>query len=342
MRRIIVAAATVAALVGSGQAATALKPSPTAQAPSSRTITAVPGQKTAIAGKFTRRDGRRPIVLQRQVGGKWKLVTRSRTSARGTYRISFKAPTTATSYRVVAPKIRRAGKKLPARTSPVTVVRPRAADVPGASGVLAYEVVALGSKTIERGTQDDRLCGSISSTITRQTTANTPTADSPKIWKEGLPEGGVRSVNIYPDVSSTYTDDLTGCKHVSDTSSQVESCRITRDESKLYPTDRFTVSVQITPGSATGEVLFFPPSARNIGYPGGADSVCNVQEMVNGPMIPVADRTQKLPLSVLLGSKPFTVRSVGIYKSDSAKDGIRTVLTSNWDQSITLRRVASR
>ena len=70
--------------------------------------------------------------------------------------------------------------------------------------------------------------------------------------------------------------------------------------------------------------------------------MCRVKELVNGPLVPVAERTQKIPVSVLFGSKAFKVHTAGIFKSDSTKDGIRTVLTSNWDQSITLRRVASR
>jgi hypothetical protein len=313
-------------------------------ASSDRTITATTGQKVAITGRFPRRDGRRPIRLQRLSGHTWKVVARGRTTPRGLYRISVKAPARATSYRVVAPRVRRAGRTLPARTSPITVVGPRStpAPAPGDVGVITYEVVALGSKTIERGIQSDATCGAIAATRTRQTTGTRPTSGSPKTWREGAPEDGVRSVNIYPDVFSTYVDDLSGCKTSPVSAEQVVPCQTSRDQASQYPTDRMTVSVRIPRGATMGEVVFFPPSARNLGYPGAWDESCRVKELRNGAPIPLADRTQRVPVSVLLGWQPFKVHSAGIFKDDSTRDGVRTELRSTWDQSITLRRVPSR
>ncbi len=434
MRRILGAAA-IAALVAATlpaqaqahRGATGADVRPAAGA----TKTGIAGESVVVSGTFARRDAQRAVTLQLKSGRAWKTVGKGRTSARGAYRLSLRVPARTTTYRVVAPKARKGGRTLPARTSRVSTVRPvtqqvrlsfgtnvtsggvvkavvrtsphrakrpislqvrsggawrtlRTVAAPakgpttitaaapaagtydlravagsfrgaasassalsrmtvglGAKDVIAYEVVALGSKTIQRGVQSDAMCGEIASTVTRQTTAATPTADSPKVWREGLAFGGNREVEVYPDVSSTYVDQLSGCKTLAPAG--VQPCEMTVDQGAQYPTDRMTVAVRIAKGASVGEVVFFPPRGRNLGYPGAWDERCRVKELQdNRQQIPLADRTVKVPVATLIGSKPFTVSTEGLFKNEFERDGVHTTKSGSWQQSITLRRVAAR
>ncbi len=278
----------------------------------------------------------RPISIQVSNGGAWRTLKTVKAAARGNTSIAVTAPAMGQwNLRAVAGSFRGA----PGVGSPVS----RLTVAPGAKDVIAYEVVALGSKTIERGTQTDTTCGEISSEVTRQTTASRPTADSPKVWREGLPVDGKRQVDVYPDVSSTYVDHLKGCKFKPLVMADVDPCEIDVDHSKQYPTDRMTVNVRIAKGASTGEVVFFPPRGRNLGYPGAWDDRCRVKELQdNSQQIPMASRTVRLPLSTLLSTKPFTVKTQGVFKNEFERDGVKTSKSGSWVQSITLRRVAAR
>lgn len=434
MRRILGAAAMAAlvatALPAPAQAATDSQP--VRGAASSTVRTGIAGETLSITGTFSRKDARRAVSLQVQSGGRWKAVSKGRTSSRGAYRLNLRVPAKPAKYRVVAPRTKKNGRTLAARRSSVGTVRPvtqqvrfsfgtnvvsggvlravvrtsphragrpisiqvsnggawrtlrtvkaaargntsvtvtapamgqwnvravagsfrgaaasgspvsRMTVAPGAKDVIAYEVVALGSKTIERGTQSDATCGEISSEVTRQTTASRPTADSPKVWREGLAFDGNRQVDVYPDVSSTYVDHLKGCRTAAPPAN-VQPCEIDVDDSSQYPTDRMTVNVRIAKGASTGEVVFFPPRGRSLGYPGAWDDRCRVKELQdNSQQIPLASRTVRLPLSTLVGTKPFTVKTQGLFKNEFERDGVKTSKSGSWVQSITLRRVAAR
>lgn len=292
------------------------------------------GVVRAVVRTSPHRAGR-PISLQVSNGGAWRTLRTVAAATRGSTTISAKAPTMGQwNLRAVAGSFRGAA----AAGSPVS----RMTVAPSASDVIAYEVVALGSKTIERGVQSDATCGEISSEVTRQTTSSRPTADSPRVWREGLPVDGKRQVDVYPDVASTYVDHLKGCKTAAPPA-DVQPCEMDVDDSAQYPTDRMTVNVRIAKGASTGEVVFFPPRAKNLGYPGAWDSRCRVRELQdNSQQIPLAARTVKVPVATLLGTKPFEVESQGLFKNEIDRDGVRTSKSGSWVQSITLRRVATR
>ncbi|WP_019143833.1 hypothetical protein [Aeromicrobium massiliense] len=426
-----IAALVATALPAQAQAQTDPSPGHRVHASASAVRSGIAGESTAISGKFSRKDARRPITLQLQSGGKWRAVSKGRTTSKGTYRLTVRFPARTAKYRVVAPRTKQGKRTLSARKSRVGTLRPVAQQVrlsfgtnvmsggvlravvatsphragrpisiqvsnggawrtlktvkaaargntsiavtapamgqwnlravagsfrgaaasgspvsrmtvsPGAKDVIAYEVVAIGSKTIQRGVQQDATCGEISSEVTRQTTASRPTADSPKVWREGLAFNGNRQVDIYPDVSSTYVDHLKGCKTAEPAT--VQPCEIDVDDSKQYPTDRMTVNVRIAKGASTGEVVFFPPRGKSLGYPGAWDSRCRVKELQdNSQEIPLASRTVKLPVATLLSTKPFTVKTQGVFKNEFERNGVKTSKSGSWVQNITLRRVAAR
>jgi hypothetical protein len=292
------------------------------------------GVLRAVVRTSPHRAGR-PISLQVSNGGAWRTLKTVKAAARGNTAVAVTAPAMGQwNLRAVA------GSYRGARAASSTVSRMTVS--PGAKDVIAYEVVALGSKTIERGTQSDNTCGEISAESTRQTTASRPTADSPRVWREGLAFNGNREVDVYPDVSSTYVNHLKGCKEAAPPA-DVQPCEIDVDEATQYPTDRLTVAVRIAKGATVGEVMFFPPNGRTLGYPGAGDSRCRVKELQsNGFQIPVADRTVRVPVATLLSTKPFTVKTQGLFKNEFERDGVKTSKSGSWVQSITLRRVAAR
>ncbi|TCJ00758.1 hypothetical protein [Aeromicrobium sp. IC_218] len=292
------------------------------------------GVLRAVVRTSPHRAGR-PISIQVSNGGAWRTLKTVAAPARGNTSITAKAPAMGQwNLRAVAGSFRGAA----AAGSPVS----RMTVAPGASDVIAYEVVALGSKTIERGVQSDTTCGEISSEVTRQTTSSRPTADSPRVWREGLAFNGNREVDIYPDVSSTYVDHLEGCESAAPPA-DVQPCEMDVDDSAQHPTDRITVNVRIAKGASTGEVVFFPPRGKNLGYPGAWDSRCRVKELQdNSQQIPLSSRTVKVPVATLLGTKPFKVSTEGLFKNEFERDGVTTSKSGSWVQSITLHRVASR
>lgn len=88
-----------------------------------RTVGVIAGERVAMAGAVPQRV-RRPVTLQRRVGGQWRQVDRSRTSRAGRYAFDLRAR--AATYRVVARSVQAGRERLPAWTSRRTVVAPRA------------------------------------------------------------------------------------------------------------------------------------------------------------------------------------------------------------------------
>lgn len=78
----------------------------------------------AIAGESVRMSGKlasavaRPVVLQRLSGGSWVKVTSARTTSTGRFAFARSAPSSATTYRVVAPRARVNGRSYAPITTP--------------------------------------------------------------------------------------------------------------------------------------------------------------------------------------------------------------------------------
>jgi len=85
-----------------------------------RTVIAVAGERVVIGGAVPQRV-RRPVALQRRIGGHWRQVDRARTSRAGRY--SFDLRARAATYRVVARSVQAGRERLPAWTSRRTIVR---------------------------------------------------------------------------------------------------------------------------------------------------------------------------------------------------------------------------
>ncbi len=87
--------------------------------------TGAAGSVMRLTGRVPTRAGARPVVLQRKAGARWTRVARGRTAARGTFRFTTTRRSTATTYRVVAPRVRARGlRKVVTPTRRTTVVRP--------------------------------------------------------------------------------------------------------------------------------------------------------------------------------------------------------------------------
>jgi hypothetical protein len=63
----------------------------------------VAGEKLVLKARVAG-PARRAVTLQRRSGSHWKIVLRTRTASRGTTALTTRQPSTATSYRVVAPR----------------------------------------------------------------------------------------------------------------------------------------------------------------------------------------------------------------------------------------------
>ncbi len=100
-----------------------------------RTVSAVAGERVVLAGAVPQRV-RRPVALQRRVGGHWRQIDRARTSAAGRYAFTVRAR--AATFRVVARGVQAGRERLPAWTSRRTRVR-----------VLAQHVTPTDPPTVE-------------------------------------------------------------------------------------------------------------------------------------------------------------------------------------------------
>lgn len=292
--------------------------------------TTTPRAGRAFTATVTARPARkgRSVKVQVFTGSRWSTVRTGAQSSRGVARLTAKAPKGSTLVRAVAAAHRGAASV----TSSYDVLG-------AASSTVRYRVVALSSKTVEKGveTGTDR-CSTLTTTVTRSSTADRPTATSPRSWAEEPEQGGGRSVNIYPDYSSTYVDELDGCRTAE--GGGTVPCARTIDWSGQFPTDRMTVEVRIARGATTGQVVFNPPDASAMGYHDGWDDVCRVA-LMSSPVtsIPLASRSVRLPLTKLLGSTAFRVSTEGIFRDTADSGPRRTTLSSSWQQSITLQRV---
>lgn len=130
-----------------------------------RTVSAIAGERVTIGGAVPQQV-RRPVTLQRRVGGHWKAVDRARTSRAGHYGFALRAR--AATFRVVAGGVRVGRERLPAWTSRRTRVVPTvqtgalrppvATFSPARRGrpVVLQVMAAGGWKTVARATQDAR------------------------------------------------------------------------------------------------------------------------------------------------------------------------------------------
>jgi chitinase len=128
-------------------------------------MSAIAGERVAIRGAVPQRV-RRPVALQRRVGGHWHQVDRARTSRAGRY--SFELRARGATYRVVARSVQAGRERLPAWTSRRTTVAPQvqtgslrppvATFTPVRRGrpVVLQVARANGWTTVARATQDAR------------------------------------------------------------------------------------------------------------------------------------------------------------------------------------------
>ncbi|MGY0386359.1 fibronectin type III domain-containing protein [Nocardioides sp. WG-D5] len=95
-----------------GHAASALSVSPTS---------GIAGERVTFSGRFP--GPKRPVVLQRKVGRTWTKVVSAKSTATGRYVIRWKIPTSTTTYRVYARRVRINGRVYSAAVSASRTVK---------------------------------------------------------------------------------------------------------------------------------------------------------------------------------------------------------------------------
>lgn len=81
----------------------------------------IAGEQASVAGQFSTKI-KRPVTLQVKAGAAWRSIRSARTTSRGQYSFTFRAPAASSTYRVQAKKIKIGRKKYGAKASPTTRV----------------------------------------------------------------------------------------------------------------------------------------------------------------------------------------------------------------------------